>query len=92
MLYSFIVPIYNDSYLVEDFCIEYEKIFQQYLKQSDISKEVELLFINDGSKNDAITDLKIVSKKFAFVKVIDLSRNFGQHIALSCGYKYAKHQ
>jgi glycosyltransferase involved in cell wall biosynthesis len=30
-----------------------------------------------------------LSKIFRFVRVIELSRNFGQHIALSCGYHHA---
>ncbi|GAB4116008.1 MAG: glycosyltransferase family 2 protein [Thermoflexibacter sp.] len=90
MLYSFIVPIYNDGYLVEDFCIEYEKTFQNYLNIKDISEFVELIFVNDGSKNNSIENLKIAAKKYPFVKVIDLSRNFGQHIALSCGYLHAQ--
>jgi dolichol-phosphate mannosyltransferase len=90
MQYSFIVPIYNDGYLVEDFCIEYEKVFQNYLNIKDISEFVELIFVNDGSKNTSIEELKIAAQKYPFVKVIDLSRNFGQHIALSCGYFHAQ--
>ncbi|MCU0390449.1 MAG: glycosyltransferase family 2 protein [Thermoflexibacter sp.] len=90
MLYSFVVPIYNDGYLAEDFCVEYQKVFQEYTKLGDISNEVELIFVNDGSKNNALEELQTVSQKFNFVKVIDLSRNFGQHIALSCGYYHAR--
>ncbi len=88
--YSFIVPIYNDGYLAEDFCAEYEKVFQNYVNVKDISAFVELIFVNDGSKNNSIEELKIATEKYSFVKVIDLSRNFGQHIALSCGYIHAQ--
>lgn len=90
MEYTFVVPIYNDSYLAEEFCTEYERVFRQYLKKDNISPEVELIFVNDGSKNNDSEELKAIAQKFDFVKVIDLSRNFGQHIALSCGYKYAQ--
>ncbi len=89
MQYSFIVPIYNDGELADDFCIEFRKVFVNYLKSTNIKEIVELIFVNDGSKNDSFSYLKNVAKEYDFVKVIDLSRNFGQHIALSCGYQYA---
>lgn len=90
ILYSVVVPIYNDGSLAGEFCVEFEKVFKQFTKEDDISKCTELIFVNDGSKNDSIEQLVELSKKNKFVKVIDLSRNFGQHIALSCGYKHAK--
>ena len=90
MKYSFVIPIYNDAYLVESFCENFEDVFHSYLNTKNIENDVELLFINDGSTNDSITTLKKISTEKKYVKVIDLSRNFGQHIALSCGYEYAK--
>jgi glycosyltransferase involved in cell wall biosynthesis len=90
MTYSFVVPIYNDAYLAEAFCKEFQRVFRGYLEKNDIENEVELLFVNDGSKNDSWNVLANLSKSFNFIKLIDLSRNFGQHIALSCGYEQAK--
>jgi dolichol-phosphate mannosyltransferase len=88
--YSLVVPIYNDGDLVEDFCTEFRRVFTIFLSKENIEENVELIFVNDGSTNDSIHSLVASSKNYAFVKVIDLSRNFGQHIALSCGYKNAK--
>jgi glycosyltransferase involved in cell wall biosynthesis len=90
MFYSFIVPIYNDGYLAESFCVEFEKVFIKYLKKDFIHENVELIFVNDGSKNNSIEQLIALLEKYKFVKVIDFSKNFGHHIALSCGYQYAK--
>jgi glycosyltransferase involved in cell wall biosynthesis len=89
MLYSFVVPIYNDGYLVQSFCEEFERTFQNYVKNQSIENDVELIFVNDGSTDNSIQYLIDNVNKFSFVKVIDLSRNFGQHVALSCGYKNA---
>lgn len=89
MLYSFVVPIYNDGYLVQSFCEEFEKTFQNYVKNESIENDVELIFVNDGSNDNSIQYLVDNVNKFKFIKVIDLSRNFGQHVALSCGYKSA---
>jgi len=89
LIYSFIVPIYNDGYLVSAFCKEFEKVFKVYLKSSFIEKEVELIFINDGSTDNSFDLLQESAKFHKFIKVINLSRNFSQHIAILCGYKHA---
>jgi glycosyltransferase involved in cell wall biosynthesis len=90
MEYSIVIPIYNDGYLADAFCLEFEKEFQEYLGKNQIEADAELIFVNDGSKNDSIDYLIKLAEQKKFVKVIDLSRNFGQHIALSCGYQNAK--
>jgi len=88
--FSFVVPIYNDASLAADFCTEFQATFSNYLKKDDINEDVELIFVNDGSTNDSIHILKLLPSTFQFVRIIDLSRNFGQHIALSCGYQHCK--
>jgi dolichol-phosphate mannosyltransferase len=88
--YSFVVPIYRDAALARDFCIEYERVFQAYLDVSDISEQVELIFVNDDGSLETADILRATAEDFPFVKVLNLSRNFGQHIALSCGYDHAE--
>ncbi len=90
--YSFIVPIYNDAYLAEEFCREYSEVFRQHLGALDITPHVELIFVNDGSRDDSAETLAQLAARFPFVRVINFSRNFGQHIALSCGYRHASGQ
>ena len=90
--YSFVVPIYNDGYLAEEFCRDYLEAFQQFLGIRQIEDAVELIFVNDGSMDDSARLLAALPAQFPFVRVINLSRNFGQHVALSCGYRYARGQ
>jgi len=87
--YSFVVPIYNDAYLAEEFCEEYLQVFQRHLGQTDISSQVELIFVNDGSRDNSAEVLAKLPSQFPFARVINFSRNFGQHIALSCGYRHS---
>ena len=84
MRYSVVIPIYNDAYLARDCCIETAAVF------AAISNDFEILFINDGSKNDSLAVLIALSKEFHFVRVIELARNYGQHSAVACGYKEAR--
>jgi dolichol-phosphate mannosyltransferase len=87
MKYSFVVPIYNDGALARDFCIELAKTFRSYLGHDDLARDLEVIFVDDGSANDSPALLKAVCDEFAFAKVVLLSRNFGQHIAVSAGYR-----
>jgi dolichol-phosphate mannosyltransferase len=90
MKYSFVVPIYNDGYLANSFCEAFYKSFTEYLNEESILGIVELIFVNDGSNDNSLEILKLLPEKFNFVSIVDLSRNFGQHIALTCGYNLAQ--
>ena len=90
--YSFVVPIYNDADLAEEFSQEYSKVFREFLGVSDITPQVELIFVNDGSHDNSAETLSTLPARLPFVRVINFSRNFGQHIALSAGYQHARGQ
>src|SRR5579884_148755 len=87
--YSFIVPIYNDGYLVHAFCESMRREMQILFPTEGLSRSVEVIFVNDGSRDNSQYLLQEAARNFEFVKVIELSRNFGQHIAVSCGYRFA---
>ena len=88
--FSFVVPIYHDGYLAEEFVLEFESVFKKWLGEPLIHKLAELIFVFDGGNKDSLDILINLHEKFPFVRIIELSRNFGQHIALSCGYEHAK--
>ena len=90
MLYSFVVPIYNDGALADSFCAEFDRVFRAYLDREDISDAAEIVFVNDGSSNDSMSHLRDICNKWPFARAINLSRNFGHHVALSCGYRHAR--
>ena len=90
--YSIVTTVYNDGFYAQEFCNEIINSMSEYLgvSKKDIHKHIEIIIINDGSRDESLSLLKKVKKKCKPLKIVDLSRNFGQHSALSCGYKIAK--
>src|SRR5580693_8205796 len=88
-VYSFVVPIYYDGYLARAFCEAIKREMGLLLEREDISREIEVIFVNDGSRDESQRLLRELAVEFLFVRVVELSRNFGQHVAVSCGYRFA---
>lgn len=49
----------------------------------------ELIFINDGSRDDSLEKLVALQKKDNRIAVINFSRNFGHQLAVTAGLDYA---
>jgi len=80
---SLIIPVYNEQ---DNLPVLYGRIVST-LRSSDFSWE--LIFINDGSWDYSLTILKELALKDERVKVINLSRNFGQQAAFTAGMDFA---
>jgi dolichol-phosphate mannosyltransferase len=81
MLLSVIVPVYNESQGITTFN---DKILLPALQK--IAKDsFELIYVNDGSKDNTLELLTKLAKKDKRIKVINLSRNFGKEIATTAG-------
>lgn len=80
MLYSVIVPCYNE----EGNILEFYKTFKDELK--GILNEIELIFINDGSSDKTQEKLdELLIKNEINIKVIEFSRNYGKEAAIKAG-------
>jgi glycosyltransferase involved in cell wall biosynthesis len=88
--YSIVVPIYGDGHLADALCAEIERVMSSYLETAALRERLELIFVNDGSRDDSLDALLKSKERFDFVRVIDLSRNFGQHSAIACGMRDAR--
>ena len=79
LLISIIVPVYNSSAIMPTLleAIEKERITNNW--------NLELLLINDGSKDDSYQQICEMAKKYSFVRGFNLSRNFGHQAAVSIG-------
>ena len=84
MQYSIIIPVYNGEQTVEKL---YDRIKQFFADKYNY----EVIFVYDcGKDNSWEVLLKIKMQNPQNVKLIRLSRNYGQHNALICGFEYAK--
>ncbi len=79
---SIIIPVYNE-----------EKNILPLLKRltAVVKKHShEIIFIDDGSTDNTVKEIKKEAAKNRNVKLIAFSRNFGHQMALACGYETAK--
>lgn len=81
-LLSIIVPCFNEENSVELFFKEIEKNL--------IEINFEIIFIDDGSKDNTLDNIKKIAKNNINVKYLSFSRNFGKESALYAGLKNAK--
>ena len=81
MYLSIVVPCYNEEDSVSIFHDEIEKTL------TDI--EYEIIFVNDGSSDNTLDEMKKLADVDSKVKYISFSRNFGKESALYAGLKNA---
>lgn len=83
-LISIVVPCYDEEKTVKTF---YDKAVEVFDKTN---YNYEIIFVNDGSKDNTREILKELATNDTRVKVINFSRNFGQQSAILCGFKASK--
>lgn len=84
---SIIVPCYNEEQCVSIFyeeCLKYLIVIKK-----DYKVDYEIIFINDGSKDNTLNEVILLSKKDKKVKYVDFSRNFGKESAIYAGLSMA---
>ena len=86
-LLTVIVPCYNEEEAIPFF---YEELIKndEYLKNRNT--DLEILFIDDGSKDKTVLKVKELKEKDDRVHLISFSRNFGKEAALYAGLENAK--
>lgn len=80
---SIIVPCYNEQ---EALPLFYEAVTQT---MTTIDEEYELLFINDGSRDNTLETMKELAQRDPHIKYFSFSRNFGKEAAMFAGFRNA---
>lgn len=74
---SVAIPVYNASAILPELLERLERSLEK------ITDRYEIVLAEDGSADDSWNKITILSKKYSKVRALKLSRNFGQHYALS---------
>ncbi|SDQ20279.1 glycosyltransferase family 2 protein [Carnobacterium viridans] len=82
---TILIPAYNEEAVIDKM---YEKLDSVC---GGLSQHTfEFLFVNDGSTDRTLEQIKAFKKKDSRVQYVDLSRNFGKETAMLAGFDYAK--
>lgn len=84
-LVSILVPAYNEEEVLN---MLYERL--KKIINSNNKYNFEILFINDGSKDNTLKIIKELRSKDSSVCYLNLSRNFGKETAMIAGLDYVK--
>lgn len=79
-----IVPCYNEQETLEPFYEEFQRVRAGMPKT-----ELELLFVNDGSRDRTLEGIERLAKKDELVRYISFSRNFGKEAAIYAGLEHS---
>lgn len=83
-LLSLVVPCYNEEKALPCFIKEVQRVMPQIGKV-----DVEVILVNDGSKDNTLGVMQQISLEFEFVRYVSFSRNFGKESAILAGLKEA---
>ena len=82
ILISIVSPVYQAEKIVNTLV---EKIIEEVLK---ITEDFEIILVEDGSSDNSWEIIEENCLRYERVKGIRLSRNFGQHYAITAGLNY----
>ena len=80
---SIVVPCFNESESLPAYINAIQNV------QKDLEYELEIILVDDGSKDNTLSLIKGYAKELSFVKYISLSRNFGKESAMLAGFEHA---
>ncbi|MFM2322818.1 MAG: glycosyl transferase family 2 [Pseudomonadota bacterium] len=82
---SVVIPVYNESENLE-------QLYQRLIATLDKgAKPYEIIFINDGSRDDSYQQLNDLQKRRPKqIRIIHFNGNFGQHMAVMAGFERVK--
>ena len=82
------ISVVSPVYRAEKIVVELVKQLHEHLRK--ITANYEIILVNDYSPDNSWLAIASECEKDKRVKGVDLSRNFGQHYAITAGLSYAK--
>jgi glycosyltransferase involved in cell wall biosynthesis len=85
---SIIVPAYNSAAILPELVESLQVVLKDAWPRSS---ESELIIVNDGSRDESWEVIRTLAERHDWIRGVNLMRNYGQHNALLCGIRMAKH-
>lgn len=80
---TIIIPCFNEEETIPLF---FEAVEGQ---KDEMDITIEYIFVNDGSKDQSLSEIRRLVDRYAYVHFIDFSRNFGKEAAMYAGLQRA---
>jgi len=88
---SVVIPIYNESKIISELHQRLIKTIDLFHHELNVLiEEIEIIFVNDGSKDDSLSQLIALTKTNNHYRVVNFSRNFGHQKAVTAGINISK--
>ena len=82
---SIVISAYNEEGNIAEL---YKQLSNELKNINNV--EFEMLFVDDGSKDTTLFEVKKLQANDSRIKIVQLKRNFGHEIAMTAGMDYAK--
>ena len=83
-LLSLVIPVFNEQEVLKDSFVRMDAAMQK------TGYDYEIIYVNDGSRDHTLDQLRELASAHPQVKVLSFSRNFGHQLAVTCGMDAAK--
>lgn len=82
---SVVVPVYRGAEYLRELVASLEQVRNDWNEQSSPLALAEVIFVDDASVDDSFPILQDLQARHSWIRVLQLSRNFGQHPATVAG-------
>ncbi|MGJ9383116.1 glycosyltransferase family 2 protein [Salipaludibacillus sp. CF4.18] len=83
-LISIIIPSFNEESNIE---MIYKALSKEF---HDLDYDYEIFFVNDGSTDSTLNEIKKIVLTSSKVKYVSFTRNFGKEVAILAGFQHVK--
>jgi glycosyltransferase involved in cell wall biosynthesis len=83
---SVVVPVFNGENSLRELATRLPSVL------GALCENYELILVNDGSEDGSWKMITQLAAEHAWIRGIDLMRNYGQHNAVLCGIRAAEHE
>ncbi len=82
---SVLIPIYNERPALKELCSRLSAVL------SEITRRYEIVFVDDGSTDGSVEELKFIRSLNPSIRYVRFRRNFGKSAALAAGFRLVRY-